>query len=782
MCTAFGGVQRHQKKRRPGCERWFKSKAGRTRHHHSTHPDPPPAVHHDHRTLVPDPPLPCTRTHTPPANEAELQNFSPPPHSPAPNRSLSPEGRAEFHGNYHPKLDGHPCNELREFLPPGMPPPPYTERPFGDWAPYRNRIEFELAEFLFKRNQMSAKHIDTLLDLWAATLLEHGKQPPFANHRDLYNVIDSTPLGSVPWKSFTISYTEGDEQQWQDFMSGSWAWSQADEIARDPDTHGATFVPNCPGLRQNDGLCWNRAHRDAVSVTAFLAIPKTTKEHRFIYGLGPYIADYEEQVLLSCIVHGWCPKYMFVTTVMTWTADSLCRCREHTETLLEQATLQELWSEYGIVCRSLMIFHVPNIHELLSPDILHQLIKGAFKDHLVDWVEHYLRHANHILDDIDRRRFPQGRGFKQWTGDDSKALIEGLQYLWMSIKAFRAFLDFCYMVHRDVITELTLGVVPTFSLPRQHSMAKHVKAVKEPWRRSSRFNALGQMLLTNQRLDKLSAAREDFHKHAGCWTGLVSQKQVGRVVVSNFPNATIVLVSLGRVLRCNGDENENEDARDEVQPEEDIEDIEVDNGADRARNINDLAVELSIPQLPTLLHHFLFQQLYPDDERDPSQIPPNMLPHFDRRIWVFNSASSRFFAPSDLSGIKGMRREYIRACPSWRNNYPRYDCVFVNTNPELEGMAGMTIARVICFFSFKSDHTLYPCAVACGWFSPAFCANRTPDIAVIHIDAIYRAAHLIPIYGRHSVPPDIKYYHSYDTFRAFYVNKYADHHAFEIAF
>jgi hypothetical protein len=27
-----------------------------------------------------------------------------------------------------------------------------------------------------------------------------------------------------------------------------------------------------------------------------------------IYGLGPYIADYPEQALLSCIVQGWCPK------------------------------------------------------------------------------------------------------------------------------------------------------------------------------------------------------------------------------------------------------------------------------------------------------------------------------------------------------------------------------------------------------------------------------------------------------------------------------------------
>ena len=40
--------------------------------------------------------------------------------------------------------------------------------------------------------------------------------------------------------------------------------------------------------------------------------------------------------------------------------------------------------------------------------------------------------------------------------------------------------------------------------------SKHIKAVKEPWRRSSRFNALIQMLQTISRLEKLAAAQKVF--------------------------------------------------------------------------------------------------------------------------------------------------------------------------------------------------------------------------------------------------------------------------------
>ena len=37
-------------------------------------------------------------------------------------------------------------------------------------------------------------------------LVVHDDQPPFLNHKDVYETIDAIPIGGVPWQSMTFTY------------------------------------------------------------------------------------------------------------------------------------------------------------------------------------------------------------------------------------------------------------------------------------------------------------------------------------------------------------------------------------------------------------------------------------------------------------------------------------------------------------------------------------------------------------------------------------------------
>jgi hypothetical protein len=112
-------------------------------------------------------------------------------------------------------------------------------------------------------------------------------------------------------------------------------------------------------------------------------------------------------------------------------------------------------------------------------------------------------------------------------------------------------------------------------------------------------------------------------------------------------------------------------------------------------------------------------------------------------------------------------------------------------------MSGLEVAYVWSFFSFKFRNVLYPCALI-QWYlhnddgpdedtgmwvvEPNSLPDGSASTAVIHLDSILRAAHLIPIYGQDTIPMDIPLAYLLDVFHSYYVNKYIDHHAFEIAF
>ncbi|KAG2367402.1 hypothetical protein BDR07DRAFT_1448953 [Suillus spraguei] len=931
----------------PNCNRVFKNKSGLTQHTHAKH-GTPQIQNLNHTAPLAGPGFIPPRSRSPtPAGVIDDNIYD----DPAGDQGfVTEEGTWADMGRllhtFHPHLTGLKCDANGAFIDQDAPPPPHTDAPPTDWTPYDNRVEFEMAEFLFMCNQMSARQIDTLLDLWAATLIKHNDPPPFENHRDMYATIDATPLGDTPWKSFTLcynrakpeqdvppwmdgqydvwyrdplemtrgilancdfdggieyspyrDYTTEDKRYWKNFMSGDWAWNQADVIAQNEENHGSTFVPLIIGsdktvvsvatgqteyhpLYLSIGNIHNsvrRAHCNGVVLIGFLAIPKSTKEHnddikyrnfrrqlfqrslakifesvkpfmenfdvtcfpdghyrRMVYSLGPYIADYPEQILLSGVVQNWCPRCLGNRKDLDGAQPCLHRRKAHTELLIEQLTYKQAWEQYGIIADLVPFtndFPRVDIHELLSPDILHQIIKGTFKDHLVDWVGEYLlvthgtRHAAEIMDDIDRS-----------SSDDSKALMK--VYLAAIEGHVPQDVNFCYIVRREALTEddlvklqdaldrfhqyreifKTTGVVSTFSLPRQHSLchyivlirlfgapnglcssiteSKHIKAVKEPWRRSSRFNALGQMLLTNQRLDKLAAARVDFEAR-----GML------RGSCQNIPadddlepddDAEANMAQEGHHGRLRIHEPQNQSI--EVDAGEIIDGPTVESHVELAltprcaRNVHALSLELDLPRLPFMIQEFIHDQHYSDDP-NPPEFDPATAQVFLGKLTLFNSAAASFHAPSDLSGTGGMHREHIRATPLWRTGEPRHDCIFINMGVDFDSpMNGLAVARVLCFFSFNYRTSYYPCAIV-HWYSyvheerdpdtgmyvvaPTTTGDDVPDVSIIHIDCIFRAAHLIPVYGPDFIPK-ISPHDSYDMFNSYYVNRYADHHAFEI--
>ncbi|KAN0129311.1 hypothetical protein V8E53_012795 [Lactarius tabidus] len=158
------------------------------------------------------------------------------------------------------------------------------------------------------------------------------------------------------------------------------------------------------------------------------------------------------------------------------------------------------------------------------------------------------------------------------------------------------------------------------------------------------------------------------------------------------------------------------------------------------------------------------------------------------------------YVPSDLSGLGGLRHEWIRSTMSWYGGAPHRDCVFVGNrdDPEAPGMRGLLVTRVCLFFSFVQDGTQYPCALV-HWFSavrdepcnktqmwivePDFRCGK-PCLEVIHLDTILRGAQLIGVSGTQFLlnDPEFTFDKSLYAFSSFYVNKYVDHHAHKIAF
>ena len=151
-----------------------------------------------------------------------------------------------------------------------------------------------------------------------------------------------------------------------------------------------------------------------------------------------------------------------------------------------------------------------------------------------------------------------------------------------------------------------------------------------------------------------------------------------------------------------------------------------------------------------------------------------------------------FWALSDQSGIGGMRHEIIHATPSWKGGPPCYDCVYVaKGGVDTEGFHSLLVGRVHLFFSCMHAGERYSCALI-DWFIliadepdeltgmwivvPEVDDNGQHVQSVISLDSVVQGTHLIGIYGSEFIPVKLHFSKSLIAFKAYYVNKYIDHH------
>jgi hypothetical protein len=188
------------------------------------------------------------------------------------------------------------------------------------------------------------------------------------------------------------------------------------------------------------------------------------------------------------------------------------------------------------------------------------------------------------------------------------------------VRAFRAFLDFCYTARRAFLTESHIQELKDalarfhqyrrvftnredddgnwITAPRQHSMvhypditelfgapnglctsiteSKHIVAVKKPYRRSSHHDALSQIILVNQRLDKLAALRHALTEH-GLLRGNILET-IDELNLEEERQAKSIVDNQDR--EDSDEEDEEDDSEPDTQDEEDFqEDPDEEDGA-----------------------------------------------------------------------------------------------------------------------------------------------------------------------------------------------------------
>ncbi|TEB19315.1 hypothetical protein FA13DRAFT_1821107 [Coprinellus micaceus] len=615
-------------------------------------------------------------------------------------------------------------------------------------------------------------------------------------------------FNSTPYQQFDSE----NERVFSNLMSGDWSWREATKIyENDASTKGAMLVPVVSGLdkttvsvatgsqdkRQKKRKDYQRFarqlyHECIAYIFAPLRAGMTTPEivqcpdghlRRAVYSIGPVIADYPEQVRLSSIVQGWCPKCLARPENLDDPSAGR-RTHEKTDFAIRSYPPTEIWERFGIRDDVVPFTHRyprADIHELMAPDLLHQLIKGTFKDHMVTWVNEYIHVANpkakalEIIQDIDRRisgvpaypglrRFKDGRDFNQWTGDNSKALMKVYitaiaEYVpKRMVECLAVFMNICYILRRNAITASALKEASTelerfhelravfveegarqhISLPRQHALPHFIPAV----RNFGSPNGLCSSITESRHITAMEAIRRRF-SNLGMLEGTTSWY-------------TAMEMSTRAALNDSAEDGceekvESEVTEDDNEDEWDMEDVGPVPGPRMASSVKLSQTRERVSSYPCQLEALAA-----------TTGEPQLVDAVLHRFWKGGTRlDTVLVAQSDEPGMYGMIVARLKLLFEFVDPYngERHDCALVQ------------------WFPTEGDE---PDPTTGMWVVVPEETDETAPLQVISLSSIVRGIHLLPVYGEGRLPETFCYSTALDKFDKYYVNHFIDHHAHEL--
>ncbi|KAL4069009.1 hypothetical protein J3A83DRAFT_4359099 [Scleroderma citrinum] len=239
----------------------------------------------------------------------------------------------------------------------------------------------------------------------------------------------------------SLSLFQGDQEVWPVYlMTGN----ISKEVCHQPSKHMSILLGYLPTTKLK---CYSHKYWALECYWLFQYCMAQLLEPLILAGKKGILMTYlPEQCLIACCKECWCPK-----------CKSVPHAHCHQEDCITDCKLDHL---------GLHAFPHSNIFIAITPNILHQLHKDVFKDHIISWITEIVG-----TDQLDEclKHFKKGISHhKQWTGSDHNEL----QRVFLAVIAG--------VVEHHVLEAvfIDLGICIDFNIPKVHSMMHYAASVQ----------------------------------------------------------------------------------------------------------------------------------------------------------------------------------------------------------------------------------------------------------------------------------------------------------------